>query len=177
MLAFGGGAMFDVIEHRRFHFGSAPRQAVTVLRDAGFVKVKAFHTRETCAFGKHLANQPLTRGRRHYIGDQRAHEHVPVPLWPRHLKNSAESIMKYETDNPQTAPLLQAFAKALLTPKPKSAAGQPEPLSYCKCNMNSVVGDGVTVSWPAYTSRLDIEPELAVAYGRKAAGGRLLHLQ
>ncbi|MFO1056403.1 MAG: fumarylacetoacetate hydrolase family protein [Dongiaceae bacterium] len=86
-------------------------------------------------------------------------------LTPRHLRNSAETLMKYEKDNPQTAPLLQAFAKAILAPKKRSAAGQPEPLSYYKCNMNSVVGDGETVPWPAYTSRLDIEPELAVVYG------------
>jgi len=86
-------------------------------------------------------------------------------LTPRHLKNSGETIGKYEKDNPQTAPLLQAFAKAVMAPKPKSAAGQPEPLPYYKCNMNAIVGDGETVPWPAYTSRLDIEPELAVVYG------------
>jgi 2-keto-4-pentenoate hydratase/2-oxohepta-3-ene-1,7-dioic acid hydratase in catechol pathway len=86
-------------------------------------------------------------------------------LTPRHLKNSAETLMKYEKDNPQTAPLLQAFAKAVLAPKPRSAPGQPEPLSYYKCNMNSIVGDGETIPWPAYTSRLDVEPELAVVYG------------
>jgi hypothetical protein len=49
-------------------------------------------------------------------------------LTPRHLKNSAETIMKYEKDNPQTAPLLQAFAKAIVSPPTKSAA-QPEPLA------------------------------------------------
>jgi 2-keto-4-pentenoate hydratase/2-oxohepta-3-ene-1,7-dioic acid hydratase in catechol pathway len=88
-------------------------------------------------------------------------------LTPRHLKNSAETLMKYEKDNPQTAPLLQAFAKAVMAPKPKSSAGQPEPLSYYKCNMNAIVGDGETVPWPAYTSRLDVEPELAVVYGNE----------
>jgi 2-keto-4-pentenoate hydratase/2-oxohepta-3-ene-1,7-dioic acid hydratase in catechol pathway len=88
-------------------------------------------------------------------------------LTPRHLKNSAETLLKYEKDNPQTAPLLQAFAKAILATKPRAAAGQPEPLSYYKCNMNSIVGDGETVPWPAYSSRLDIEPELAVVYGNE----------
>jgi 2-keto-4-pentenoate hydratase/2-oxohepta-3-ene-1,7-dioic acid hydratase in catechol pathway len=88
-------------------------------------------------------------------------------LTPRHLKNSVETVMTYEKDNPQIAPLLQAFAKAVLTPKPRPAAGQPEPLSYYKSNMNSIVGDGETVPWPAYTSRLDIEPELAVVYGNE----------
>lgn len=88
-------------------------------------------------------------------------------LTPRHLKNSAETIMKYEKDNPQTAPLLQAFAKAIMGPKAKLPVGQPEPLSYYKSNMNTIVGDGETVPWPAYTSRLDIEPELAVVYGNQ----------
>jgi 2-keto-4-pentenoate hydratase/2-oxohepta-3-ene-1,7-dioic acid hydratase in catechol pathway len=88
-------------------------------------------------------------------------------LTPRHLKNSVETCMKYEKDNPQTAPLLQAFAKAVLAPKPKSAPGQPEPLSYYKSNMNAIVGDRETIPWPAYTSRLDIEPELAVVYGNE----------
>lgn len=88
-------------------------------------------------------------------------------LTPRHLKNSAEVLMKYEKENPQTAPLLQAFAKAIMSPKPKPAAGQPEPLSYYKSNMNSIVGDGEIVPWPAYTSRLDVEPELAVVYGNE----------
>ena len=86
-------------------------------------------------------------------------------LTPRHLKNSGETIMKYEKDNPQTSAMLQAFAKAVMAPKPKPPAGRPEPLSYYKCNMNTIVGDGVTVPWPAYTSRLDVEPELAVVYG------------
>jgi 2-keto-4-pentenoate hydratase/2-oxohepta-3-ene-1,7-dioic acid hydratase in catechol pathway len=88
-------------------------------------------------------------------------------LTPRHLKNSAETLMKYEKDNPQTAPLLQAFAKAILAPKPKAVPGRPEPLPYYKSNMNAIVGDGETVPWPAYTSRLDIEPELAVVYGNE----------
>ena len=88
-------------------------------------------------------------------------------LTPRHLKNSAETIMKYQKDNPQTAPLLQAFAKAVMAPKAKPPAGQPEPLSYYKCNMNTIVGDRQTIPWPAYTSRLDIEPELAVVYGNE----------
>jgi len=86
-------------------------------------------------------------------------------LTPRHLKNSAETLMKYEKDDPQTAPLLQAFAKALMNKPAARPAGQPVPLSYYKCNMNSIVGDGETIPWPPYTSRLDIEPELAVVYG------------
>ena len=88
-------------------------------------------------------------------------------LTPRHLKNSGETIGKYEKDNPQTAPLLQAFAKAVMAPKAKPPAGQPEALSYYKSNMNTIVGDDETIPWPAYTSRLDVEPELAVVYGNE----------
>ena len=46
-------------------------------------------------------------------------------LTPRHLKNSIETNMKYEKDNPQIVALLQAFTKVVLTPKPKPPAGQP----------------------------------------------------
>jgi 2-keto-4-pentenoate hydratase/2-oxohepta-3-ene-1,7-dioic acid hydratase in catechol pathway len=101
----------------------------------------------------------------------RLHEPIDVValfdfgLTPRHLQNSAETMMKYEKDNAQTAPILQAFAKAVLTKPAAKPPGVPERLSYYKCNMNSIVGDGETIPWPLYTSRLDIEPELAVAYG------------
>ena len=88
-------------------------------------------------------------------------------LTPRHLKNSAETIYKYEKDDPQTAPLLKAFAAAVLRKPPDRPAGQAEPLSYYKSNMNTIVGDGEIVPWPAYTSRLDIEPELGVVYGNQ----------
>jgi 2-keto-4-pentenoate hydratase/2-oxohepta-3-ene-1,7-dioic acid hydratase in catechol pathway len=115
----------------------------------------------------------LDVGERFAVNEVRLLEPVEVAalfdfgLTPRHLKNSVETVMKYEKDNPQTAPLLQAFAKAILAPKPKLGAGQAVPLSYYKCNMNSIVGDGETVPWPAYTARLDIEPELAVVYGNE----------
>lgn len=86
-------------------------------------------------------------------------------LTPRHLKNSAETLLAYEKDNPQTAGLIQALRQILLKPKAEPVPGQPERLSYYKCNLNSVCGDGVTIPWPRYTARLDIEPELAVVYG------------
>ncbi|HVQ01445.1 MAG TPA: fumarylacetoacetate hydrolase family protein [Candidatus Thermoplasmatota archaeon] len=120
---------------------------------------------------QHLAE--LGNGERFPLNAVRLLEPVEVAalfdfgLTPRHLENSAETLMKYEKDNPQTAPLLQAFAKAIMGPKPKSVPGRPEPLSYYKCNMNTIVGDGETVPWPAYTSRLDVEPELAVVYGNE----------
>jgi 2-keto-4-pentenoate hydratase/2-oxohepta-3-ene-1,7-dioic acid hydratase in catechol pathway len=88
-------------------------------------------------------------------------------LTPRHMKNSSEIIGKYEQDNPQTSALLKAFAQAVMAPKAPPPPGQPEALSYYKGNMNTIVGNDVTIPWPAYTSRLDIEPELAVVYGNE----------
>ena len=86
-------------------------------------------------------------------------------LTQRHLKNSLVTLLKYEENNPQTGPLMQAVGKSLITDKPDKPTGQPKPLAYYKCNMNSIVGDNETIPWPHYTSRLDIEPELAVVYG------------
>ena len=93
-------------------------------------------------------------------------------LTPRHLKNSGETIGKYEKDNPQTAPLLQAFAKAVMAPKAKPPAGQPEPLPYYKGNMNTIVGDGEIVPWPAYTSRLDVDLNWPSCMGTKSSRWR-----
>jgi 2-keto-4-pentenoate hydratase/2-oxohepta-3-ene-1,7-dioic acid hydratase in catechol pathway len=126
--------------------------------------------RELAAWGEaHLRTWP--EGDKPKLQDVRLHEPVEVValfdfgLTPRHLKNSADTMMKYEKDNPQTAPILQAFAKAVLSKPAAPPPGVPERLSYYKCNMNSIVGDGQTIPWPLYTSRLDIEPELAVVYG------------
>ena len=126
--------------------------------------------RELAAWGEvHLGDLP--EGERPKLHDVHLHEPIDVValydfgLTPRHLKNSAETMMRYEKDNPQTAPLLQAFAKALLTKPAAPPPGVPERLSYYKCNMNSIAGDGESIPWPLYTSRLDIEPELAVVYG------------
>ncbi len=125
---------------------------------------------ELLAWGEQHVGE-LDEGERFPLSAVRLLEPVEVAalfdfgLTPRHLKNSGETIGKYEKDNPQTAPLLQAFAKAVMAPKAKPPAGQPEPLSYYKGNMNTIVGDGEIVPWPAYTSRLDVEPELAVVYG------------
>jgi 2-keto-4-pentenoate hydratase/2-oxohepta-3-ene-1,7-dioic acid hydratase in catechol pathway len=126
--------------------------------------------RELAGWGEaHLAELP--EDERPSLQDVRLHGPIEVValfdfgLTPRHPKNSADTLMKYEKDNPQTAPLLQAFAKGLLTKPAAPLPGVPERLSYYKCDMNSIVGDGETIPWPPYTSRLDIEPELAVVYG------------
>ncbi len=111
----------------------------------------------------------LGEGERFSLDSVRLKEPVEVAalidfgLTPRHLKNAGATTMEYEKNDPNMAPLMQAFARAL--DKPPPPPGQPEPLSYYKGNLMSIVGDGETIPWPRYTSRLDIEPELAVVYG------------
>jgi 2-keto-4-pentenoate hydratase/2-oxohepta-3-ene-1,7-dioic acid hydratase in catechol pathway len=126
--------------------------------------------RELTAWGEQHLDE-LETAARHPLGAVRLLEPVDVAalfdfgLTPRHLKNSAETMLMYEKDDPHTAPLLQAFAKVVMAEPAARPPGQPEHLSYYKGNMNAVVGDGEVVPWPAYTSRLDIEPELAFVYG------------
>lgn len=125
---------------------------------------------ELLAWGEaHLHEFP--EGEKPTLATVRLHEPVKVAalfdfgLTPRHLRNSLETLLKYEKNDPLTAPILKAFGKTLLSKPAAPPAGLPERLSYYRCNMNSIVGDGVTVPWPLYTARLDIEPELAVVYG------------
>jgi 2-keto-4-pentenoate hydratase/2-oxohepta-3-ene-1,7-dioic acid hydratase in catechol pathway len=105
------------------------------------------------------------------LGAVRLHAPVEVAalfdmaLTPRHLANSADVLLQYEKEDPQTGPLIEAFRKMVMAPKPPAAPGVPERLPYYKCNPNSITGHGETIPWPVYTSRLDIEPELAVVYG------------
>jgi 2-keto-4-pentenoate hydratase/2-oxohepta-3-ene-1,7-dioic acid hydratase in catechol pathway len=89
-------------------------------------------------------------------------------LTPRHLANSVDTMARYEKDNPQTSALLEVLRQMLRNTPAATPPGQPERLTYYKCNMNAVTGDAVTVPWPRYTSRLDIEPELAFVYGNPA---------
>lgn len=64
----------------------------------------------------------------------------------------------------QNSPASNETATVITAPR---SYRQPGPLSYYKCKMNTIVGDGETVPCPAYTSRLDVEPELAVVYGNQ----------
>jgi 2-keto-4-pentenoate hydratase/2-oxohepta-3-ene-1,7-dioic acid hydratase in catechol pathway len=128
--------------------------------------------RELAAWGEtQLATWP--EAERPKLSEVQLHAPVEVAalfdfgLTPRHLKNSIETCLKYERDNPQTGPILQALAKMLLNKPPAPPPGVPERLSYYKSNMNAISGDGATIPWPLYTSRLDIEPELAVVYGNE----------
>jgi len=89
-------------------------------------------------------------------------------LTPRHLKNSSQTWLDNEKNDPMMTGLVQMFASKVAQDTPKPPAGELEPLPHYKCNMNSIVGDNVTVPWPSYTEYLDVEPELAVVYGNEA---------
>ena len=45
-------------------------------------------------------------------------------LTPRHLANSIDTMLLYEKDNPQTAPLLEALGKMLLAPRAAATPGR-----------------------------------------------------
>lgn len=87
---------------------------------------------------------------------------IDFGLTPRHLHNSALTLLRHE---------LGAWAPVVLGPilrrrldRLARAAAPP----YYKGNHNEIIGDDEVVGWPAYTSYLDIEPELAVVTGSAA---------
>jgi hypothetical protein len=85
--------------------------------------------KELLAWGEqHL--QQLGTAERPPLGSVRLLEPVEVAalfdfgLTPRHLRNSADTMLKYEKDDPHTAPLLQAFAKVVMAQPPARPAGR-----------------------------------------------------
>ena len=85
---------------------------------------------------------------------------IDFGLTPRHLGNSAATLIKHELGafGSIIAPIIKKRIRAL-------AGGK---MLYYKCNHNAVIGDNDTIHWPAYSSYLDIEPELAIITGNEA---------
>jgi len=92
---------------------------------------------------------------------------IPTPralidfgLTPRHLGNSAATLMKHEFGifGSMIAPIV----------KKRISAASGGKMLYYKCNHNAMIGDNDTIHWPAYSSYLDIEPELAIVTGNTA---------
>jgi 2-keto-4-pentenoate hydratase/2-oxohepta-3-ene-1,7-dioic acid hydratase in catechol pathway len=92
---------------------------------------------------------------------------VPVPralidfgLSPRHLGNSAATLIKHAFGffGSIIAPIIKQRIKAATSGK----------MIYYKGNHNAIIGDNDTIHWPAYSSYLDIEPELAIITGNEA---------
>ncbi|HOO73364.1 MAG TPA: fumarylacetoacetate hydrolase family protein [Spirochaetota bacterium] len=79
-------------------------------------------------------------------------------LAPRHLANSARTLIKHEFP----WPLSSVIGPIVARNKSKKPAGV---LHYYKGNHNEISGQGDVIPWPAYTSYLDVEPELAFVTG------------
>jgi 2-keto-4-pentenoate hydratase/2-oxohepta-3-ene-1,7-dioic acid hydratase in catechol pathway len=103
------------------------------------------------------------------VADVRFLPAVPRPpalidfgLTPRHLKNSAATMLRHEYGR-----LAGAVASLVVRRRIERMAASPV-LLYYKGNHNEIIGDNDEAGWPAYTSYLDIEPELAVVAGTGA---------
>ena len=81
---------------------------------------------------------------------------------PRHLAQAAEVLVS------RSAPpvLRGAVRRVVRLAGPRIAArAQAGRVLHSNRRPTNIVGDGATVPWPAYTSFLDIEPELAIVVG------------
>lgn len=85
---------------------------------------------------------------------------IDFGLTPRHLGNSAATLMKHEF----------GIFGLLIAPiiKKRISAASGGKMLYYKCNHNAMIGDNDTIYWPSYSSYLDIEPELAIVTGNVA---------
>jgi len=85
---------------------------------------------------------------------------IDFGLTPRHLGNSAATMVKHEFG------VFGSFIARVVKKRLSAAAGGK--MLYYKCNHNAIIGDNDTIHWPAYSSYLDIEPELAIVTGNEA---------
>lgn len=87
---------------------------------------------------------------------------IDFGLTPKHLVDSAKTLLRHEF-----GPLLGALAARFVARGIMRKSRSPV-LQYFKGNPLTIIGDGDTLGWPAYTSYLDIEPELAFVTGGPA---------
>lgn len=83
-------------------------------------------------------------------------------LTPKHLMNSAATLIRYEYGR-----LAAAVVMPILRRRLKRMLSSPA-LPYYKGNHREIVGNGDEVGWPSYASYVDIEPELAFVVGTPA---------
>lgn len=76
---------------------------------------------------------------------------IDFGLTPRHLGNSATTLMKHEFC------IFGSIIAPIVKKRLSRAAGGK--MLYYKGNHNAIIGDNDTIHWPAYSSYLDIEPE------------------
>lgn len=87
---------------------------------------------------------------------------IDFGLTPKHLINSAKTMMKHEF-----GPVKGAIFTGFVSKKIKKSA-KSDILFYYKGNHLTIIGDHDDIGWPAYTSYLDIEPELAAVIGKES---------
>ncbi len=87
---------------------------------------------------------------------------IDFGLSPRHLRNSAMTMLRHEYGS-----LVKAVAGPFLKMR-LDRMSRSDALPYYKCNHNEIIGDGDTAGWPSYSSYLDIEPELGIVTGTAA---------
>jgi 2-keto-4-pentenoate hydratase/2-oxohepta-3-ene-1,7-dioic acid hydratase in catechol pathway len=80
-------------------------------------------------------------------------------LTPKHLRNSAITMAKYETKWP-----ISKLAKLPIRIK-FNRLKKKKDFIYYKCNHESIIGDMDSPIWPKYASYFDIEPELGIVTG------------
>lgn len=80
-------------------------------------------------------------------------------LTPRHLRNAAMTLVRREFKG-----VKRFIAKQVVLSKIRRAQAERS-FAYYIGNHHALIGDNEVVGWPAYTSYLDIEPELAVITG------------
>jgi 2-keto-4-pentenoate hydratase/2-oxohepta-3-ene-1,7-dioic acid hydratase in catechol pathway len=85
---------------------------------------------------------------------------IDFGLSPRHLGNSAATLFKHEFG------IFGRLIAPIVKKRVSKASGAK--MLYYKCNHNAIIGDNDTIHWPAYSSYLDIEPELAIITGNEA---------
>ncbi len=85
---------------------------------------------------------------------------IDFGLSPRHLGNSSATLIKHAFGafGSLIAPVIRNTVQ-------KATRGK---MLYYKGNHNAIIGDNDAVHWPAYSSYLDIEPELAIITGNGA---------
>ena len=80
-------------------------------------------------------------------------------LSPRHLLNSARTMIKHEKKWP-----VSWILKWVVEKNYRKNKDRPE-FKFYKCNHNTIIGDLDQPIWPKFSSYLDVEPELAIVTG------------
>jgi len=122
---------------------------------------RVLHDYASLHFGEFSSSEIYPPDEIHFLPPLRPKALFDFGLSPRHLKNSAMTLLRYEFSS-FISGILGPFIKKKLDHKSKSGI-----LPYYKGNHLEIIGDKDFTEWPAYTSYLDIEPELGILTGTR----------